>query len=56
MLSASAYGLIHDDGDDDDDDDIVSGKQPTSYFIRVRICFQGGTLVATVVTLEKGLL
>ena len=49
----SAYGLIH---DDDDDDDIVSGKQPTSYFIRVRICFQGGTLVATVVTLEKGLL
>ena len=58
MLSASAYGLIHDDDDDDgdDDDDIVSGKQPTSYFIRVRICFQGGTLVATVVTPEKGLL
>ena len=28
----------------------------TSYFISVRICFQGGTLVATVVTLEKGLL
>ena len=54
MLSASAYCLIHDDYDDDDD--IVSGKQPTSYFIRVRICFQGGTLVATVVTLEKGLL
>ena len=26
------------------------------HFIRVRICFQGGTLVATVVTLEKGLL
>ena len=42
MLSASAYGLIHDDDDDDgdDDDDIVSGKQPTSYFIRVRICFK----------------
>ena len=37
MLSASAYGLIHDN--DDDDDDIVSGKQPTSYFIRVGICF-----------------
>ena len=47
--------IIYDNGDDDDDDgDIVSGKQPTSYFVRVRICFQGGALVATVVTLRKG--
>ena len=42
--------------DNDGDDDIGSGKQPTSYFLRVRICFEGVTLVATVVTLEKGLL